>query len=83
MIYPKNNLFVETASPHSLGLANNMTIPNPGWDSNPLMISTKKFWGETRSNGTGFSGLGSMSFTDYLLYGGAAYLAYYLYKKYR
>jgi hypothetical protein len=43
-------------------LKNNMTIPMPGWDSNPLMINEKKYWGESRSNGVGFGGLGGLTF---------------------
>jgi hypothetical protein len=58
MLYSKDNRFIESSSPHSLGLQNNMTIPNPGWDQNPLLINEKKYWGAT--NNAGLSGL-SMS----------------------
>jgi hypothetical protein len=37
--------FEESTSPHSIGLQNAMTVPSPGFDSNPLMIEQKRFWG--------------------------------------
>ena len=46
-----DNQFVESSSPHSLGLKNNMTVPSPGFDSNALMINEKKYWGASQSNG--------------------------------
>lgn len=55
MIYTKDNLFVESQSPHSLGLQNAMTIPNPGWDQNTNLINEKKYWGA--NNSTGLRGL--------------------------
>lgn len=65
MIYPKDNNFVETSSPHSLGLKNALTIPNPGWDQNPLLINEKKFWGAGMSglsfDGSGLFGTGLFS----------------------
>ncbi len=45
MISYVDNRFGVSTSPHSLGLRNNMTIPNPGWDQNPLLITEKSFWG--------------------------------------
>jgi len=65
MIYNKDNRFRETDSPHSLGLENAMTIPSPGFDSNPLMINQKSFWGRGISglsfDGTGLFGTGLFS----------------------
>lgn len=65
MIYYKDNAFVESQSPHSLGLRNNMTIPNPGFDQNQLMINEKKFWGAGLQglsfDGTGLFGTGLFS----------------------
>jgi hypothetical protein len=65
MIYNKDNRFGESTSPHSLGLRNNMTIPTPGWDSNPLMINEKRFWGAGMQgltfDGTGLLGTGLFS----------------------
>src|ERR1035437_4947023 len=65
MIYSKNNSFTESSSPHSLGLKNNMTIPNPGWDSNKLMINEKKYWGAGLQgltfDGSGIFGTGLFS----------------------
>ncbi len=65
MLAPANNLFIESASPHSLGLKNNMTIPSPGFDQNPLMIEQKRFWGAglrgLTFDGTGFLGTGLFS----------------------
>lgn len=45
LIYGVDNDFTESSSPHSIGLKNNLTIPNPGWDTNPLMINQKRYWG--------------------------------------
>jgi hypothetical protein len=60
-----DNRFGESTSPHSLGLRNSMTIPNGGWDSNPLMINQKRFWGAGMSgltfDGTGLFGTGLFS----------------------
>ena len=65
MIYPKNNVFTESGSTHSLGLKNNMTVPSPGFDSNPLMISNKKAWGAglrgLTFDGSGLFGTGLFS----------------------
>ncbi len=63
MIYNKDNSMVESKSPHSLGLRNNVTIPSPGFDSNPLMINNKSFWGR------GMYGLGGLSFDGTGLFG--------------
>jgi hypothetical protein len=57
MLYSKDNLFVETQSPHSLGLKNSMTIPSPGFDQNQLMINEKRFWG-AGLQGLSFDGSG-------------------------
>ena len=78
-----DNRFLESSSPHSLGLKNNMTIPNPGWDSNPLMINQKKFWGEQGTYGMGCGSCG-MSGTVTEIVGAVAALAigWYVYKKY-
>lgn len=54
MLYSKDNRFAESASPHSLGLRNGMTIPSPGFDQNPLMLNEKRYWGATSQ---GFGGL--------------------------
>lgn len=54
----RNQSFIESSSPHSIGLANNVTIPNPGWDSNPLLLTEKQLNGRSASNG--FSGLGAL-----------------------
>lgn len=65
MIYPKDNRFVESKSPHSLALSHAMTVPSPGFDSNPLMINQKEFWGAGMSglsfDGTGLFGTGLFS----------------------
>ena len=55
MLYLKDNRFTMSPSPHSISVKNAMQIPNPGWDSNPLLINEKKYWGASNSNG--FSGL--------------------------
>lgn len=55
MIYFKDNRFGESLSPHSLGLRNNMTIPSPGLDENPLLKLQKEYWG------AGMYGLGDLS----------------------
>lgn len=72
MIYNKDNKFGESTSPHSLGLRNNMTIPNPGWDQNTHMIYEKRFWGAGMSglsfDGTGLLGTGLFS-GDYTTWG--------------
>jgi hypothetical protein len=51
MLYLKDNRFGISDSPHSMGLRNNLTIPGPGWDTNPLILSEKATWSR------GFSGL--------------------------
>lgn len=63
-----DNRFVESSSPHSLGLQNNMTIPSPGFDQNAAMIREKKYWGATSRgfgglsfDGTGLLGTGLFS----------------------
>jgi len=67
MIYQKNNAFIESSSPHSLGLQNNLTVPNPGWDQNSLLINEKKYWGANNSNG--FTGLRGLTFDGTGLFG--------------
>lgn len=61
-----DNRFIESPSPHSLGLKNNLTIPNPGFDSNPLLIYQKQFWGAGLQGGCGRCnggyGLGGLTF---------------------
>ena len=54
-----NNAFVESQSPHSMGLQNALTIPNPGFDQNPLMANDKLWAGQN----DGFSGGGLRGFT--------------------
>lgn len=65
MLTFQDNRFGESTSPHSLGLRNNMTIPNPGFDHNKLMIEQKKFWGAGMQgltfDGTGLLGTGLFS----------------------
>jgi hypothetical protein len=65
MIYSKNNKFVESGSPHSLGLQNALTVPNPGFDTNNLMVNEKRFWGAglqgLTMDGTGLFGTGLFS----------------------
>jgi hypothetical protein len=51
MLYSKDNRFGISTSPHSMGLRNNLTIPGPGWDTNPLILGEKATWSK------GFSGL--------------------------
>lgn len=63
MLAPADNLFVESKSPHSLGLRNNLTIPSPGYDENPLMIEQKKFWG------AGLQGIRGLTFDGTGLFG--------------
>lgn len=55
-----NNAFVESQSPHSMGLQNALTIPNPGWDQNPLIGNDKLWAGQTN----GFSGGGLRGLFD-------------------
>lgn len=45
MIVAADTRFIQSTAPHSLGLANAMTIPSPGFDTNPLMINQKRNWG--------------------------------------
>ena len=65
MIYNKDNNFTESTIPHSLALQNAMTIPNPGFDNNELMINQKRFWGGGLQglsfDGTGLLGTGLFS----------------------
>lgn len=56
MIGYGDNRLAESSSPHSLGNRVAMTIPNPGFDGNPLMIEQKRFWG------AGIQGMGGLSF---------------------
>ena len=67
MIYYKDNRFGESTSPHSMGLRNGMTIPNPGLDS-MANVSRDKLWSGTMPgmrglsfDGTGFLGTGLFS----------------------
>lgn len=75
MIANVDNRFGVSTSPHSLGLRNNMTIPNPGWDSNSLLITEKSFWGRGMQgisglsfDGSGFLGTGLFA-GDYTTWG--------------
>lgn len=45
MIVKADNRFLQSTAPHSLGLQNAMTIPAPGFDTNPLLINQKRNWG--------------------------------------
>lgn len=78
MIVPADNRFGESQSPHSLGLRNNMTIPNPGFDGNPLLINEKKFWGAGMQglsfDGSGLLGTGLFS-GDWTTWGWAELIA--------
>jgi hypothetical protein len=56
-----NNFFIESGSPHSIGLANNMTVPSPGFDENPLIRNTKRFHG-AGLQGCGKCGMGGLTF---------------------
>jgi hypothetical protein len=70
MIYNKDNRFSESSSPHSLGLRNNVTIPNPGWDQNALLINSKKDWGTQGTYGMAqLKGLGGLTFDGTGLFG--------------
>jgi hypothetical protein len=51
MLYLKDNRFGISDSPHSMGLRNNLTVPNPGWDTNTLILNEKA------NLSRGFSGL--------------------------
>lgn len=44
MIVAADNLFTQSLAPHSMGLANNMTIPMPGWDANPNLTRSTRLW---------------------------------------
>lgn len=63
MLVPADNRFGESQSPHSLANRLAMTIPSPGWDTNPLMITQKEFWGGGMQ-GVGCSncGMGGLTF---------------------
>lgn len=70
IIYGVDNRFIESSSPHSLGLQNDMTVPNPGFDQNEAMINEKKFWGAGLQSGCGnCGGMGSLSFDGTGLFG--------------
>ena len=67
MIYYKDNRFGESMSPHSMGLRNNLTIPNAGLDT-MANISNDKLWSGTMKgmggltfDGTGLLGTGLFS----------------------
>jgi hypothetical protein len=55
-----NNAFVESQSPHSMGLQNALTIPNPGFDQNPLMANDKLWAGQ--NDGFSRGGLRGLTF---------------------
>jgi len=65
MIVPADNRFGISPITHSLGLRNNMTIPNPGFDSNPLLMEEKRWWGRglqgINFDGSGLFGTGLFS----------------------
>lgn len=63
MIVPSNNKFIESESPHSMGLLNNMTVPNPGLDS-MANLSKDKLW-----SGSPVPGMGRLSFDGSGLFG--------------
>lgn len=56
MLYQKDNNFNESASPHSIGLANALTIPSPGWDSNYRLGLEKQAVGAANTIGKGTRG---------------------------
>jgi hypothetical protein len=56
-----DNLFTISVSPHSIGLQNNMTVPNPGWDQNKLIKTTKNNLA-AGLQGCGNCGMGGLSF---------------------
>ena len=63
MIYQKDNRIAISKSPHSLGVQNNLTIPSPGFDENPLIINEKRWLG------AGMQGLGGLTFDGTGLFG--------------
>lgn len=67
MLYFKDNRFGESSSPHSMGLRNNLTIPNAGLDS-MANLANDKLWAGTMPgmrglsfDGTGLFGTGLFS----------------------
>lgn len=60
MIYYKNNVFAESSSPHSLGLQNNLTIPNAGLDTMANLANDKLWSGPSPQ--TSLSGFGGLTF---------------------
>jgi hypothetical protein len=53
MLAPANNRFAESLSPHSMGLRNDMTIPNPGFDSMANLANDKLWSGASPQGGMG------------------------------
>jgi hypothetical protein len=64
-----DNRFIESSSPHSLGLQNDVTISTPGFDSNPLMVNQKRFWGAGLQGPGCCKGLGGLTFDGSGLFG--------------
>lgn len=82
-----DNRFLESSSPHSLGLRNNMTVPSPGFDENPLLINQKRFWG---AGIQGYSGMGlfdtgldftGWGFGEWFLVAAGTWMAYSTFKQ--
>lgn len=68
MIAPSNNKFVESESPHSMGLFNDMTVPSAGLDSMANLAKDKLWSGSPvpgmsglSFDGSGFLGTGLFS----------------------
>ena len=65
MIVPADNRYAQSTSPHSLGNRLSIVIPNPWFDTNPMMIEQKRFWGNGLQgltfDGSGFLGTGLFS----------------------
>lgn len=58
MIVYANNKFMESNSPHSMGLQNNMTVPSAGLDSMVNMGRDKLWSGKAGMGGLSFDGSG-------------------------
>ena len=76
-----DNRFIESNSPHSIGLKNNVTVPSPGFDQNPLIRNQKKFWGGNAALGTledwqTFFDLRTWDQQDWLIAGIATFMIY-------
>jgi hypothetical protein len=77
MLYLKDNRFGISDSPHSMGLRNNLTVPNPGWDQNSLIINEKANLSRGFSglmDGTGLLGTG-LFVGDSSTWGGAEWIS--------